>query len=89
MIDSMIGESFGILSDFSSPSLFEELRPEVASVFHGNGSDALGVAVGSEEEDGHFRVTRMPLKSDRFKSPSQRGLAVGVSYLLGWHIIRP
>jgi len=49
MIDSMIGESFGILSDLSGPSLFEELRPEVASVFHGDGSDALGVAVGSEE----------------------------------------
>ena len=49
MIDWMIGESFDIISDLSCPSLFEELRPEVASVLHRNGSDALGVAVGSEE----------------------------------------
>ena len=80
MTDWMIGErDFDILSDLSGPSLFDEFHPQVAGVFHGDGSDALGVAVGSDENNIHLGIAGVPLKSDRFKGPDQVSLAVGVS----------
>ena len=70
------------LGNLPNPSLFDELRPEVASVFSWDVPHQFAGARRAKIKDRHFRVSFLPLKSAGAgvrTGLSEIGLAVGVS----------